>query len=470
MIEPEFKAGDRSVSHSSLRRDPCCFAPLTFCVCVASSLSEQSSASLTIPATTSSTLLSQCKMRAIRSALRAAVVGMIAAPLLMIAAATAVAAAPAAALPREVHAFFYLWYGVPAVDGRYLHWDHEILQHWTPAVAAQWPKGKFEPPGDVGATFMPARGLYSSNDPETLRSQMNEARAAGIDVIVASWWPANRPDGQGVDTDRCVPALLDAAASAGIKVAFHIEPYTDRTPLTVRGDLEYLSSHYGQHPALHRFPRPSTGQMLPIVYIYDSYINPAAEWAEILSSTGAHTIRGTASDHVVIGLFLHADSRAFLRSGHFDGSYSYFAASGSSFGSTPGNWARIAREAQEDGLMFIPSVGPGYDDTRIRPWNGANKRGREEGRYYQRMWEAAKQIAAATSSSSSIVSITSLNEWGEGTQIEPAAAFTTEKGEKLQEYTPDGPAMYMDLTRKFAAEFKQIAATQPVAEEAHAEL
>ena len=33
-----------------------------------------------------------------------------------------------------MHAFYYLWYGRPAVDGRYLHWDHEVLPHWTPAV------------------------------------------------------------------------------------------------------------------------------------------------------------------------------------------------------------------------------------------------------------------------------------------------------------------------------------------------
>ena len=404
-------------------------------------------------------------------AIRAGCAATVVAICLLIAPTVAVvAAASPASAPREVHAFFYLWYGVPEVDGRYLHWNHEILQHWTPSIAAQWPKGKFEPPGDVGATFMPARGLYSSNDPATLRSQMNEARAAGIDVIVASWWPANRPDGQGVDTDRCVPALLDAAKAAGIRVAFHIEPYTDRTPQTVRGDLEYLATHYGSHPAVHRFPRPSTGQLLPIVYVYDSYINPASEWAEILSPTGTNTIRGTPLDHVVIGLFLHADSRSFLRAGHFDGSYSYFAASGSSYGSTPANWNRIARDAEEDGMLFIPSVGPGYDDTRIRPWNGGNKRPREAGKYYERMWDAAKQISSSVGSRfGNIVSITSLNEWGEGTQIEAAKAFTTEKGEKLEEYT-DGPEMYMQLTSKFAAVFKQLPAHTQQSEETHGEL
>lgn len=34
----------------------------------------------------------------------------------------------------EVHAFFYLWYGTPEVDGRYLHWDHEVLPHWEERI------------------------------------------------------------------------------------------------------------------------------------------------------------------------------------------------------------------------------------------------------------------------------------------------------------------------------------------------
>ena len=31
----------------------------------------------------------------------------------------------------KVHAFYYLWYGTPEHDdGKYLHWNHEVLPHW----------------------------------------------------------------------------------------------------------------------------------------------------------------------------------------------------------------------------------------------------------------------------------------------------------------------------------------------------
>ena len=33
-----------------------------------------------------------------------------------------------------VFAFYYLWYGNPSTDGRWLHWNHSVLPHWTPAV------------------------------------------------------------------------------------------------------------------------------------------------------------------------------------------------------------------------------------------------------------------------------------------------------------------------------------------------
>ena len=41
---------------------------------------------------------------------------------------------------------------------------------------------------------------------------------------------------------------------------------------------------------------------------------------------------------------------------------------GFSYGSTSANWATMARFAKETNLIFVPSVGPGYDDRKIRPW------------------------------------------------------------------------------------------------------
>jgi hypothetical protein len=77
-----------------------------------------------------------------------------------------------------------------------------------------------------------------------------------------------------------------------------------------------------------------------------------------------------------------------------------------------------------------------------------------DGEYYTSMWRAAQSVAPP------IISITSLNEWGEGTQIEPAVPFVTAKGEKLQDYGEQGPQMYLELTAQLAREYKRQARTR----------
>lgn len=58
------------------------------------------------------------------------------------------------------------------------------------------------------------------------------------------------------------------------------------------------------------------------------------------------------------------------------GFYTYFATDGFTYGSTLRNWSHLARDARQHGLAFVPCVGPGYEDTAVRPWNAANTRQR----------------------------------------------------------------------------------------------
>ncbi|MCK5801618.1 MAG: alpha-mannosidase, partial [Lentisphaeria bacterium] len=91
-------------------------------------------------------------------------------------------------------------------------------------------------------------------------------------------------------------------------------------------------------------------------------------------------------------------------------------------------------------LIFIPCVGPGYIDTRIRPWNSATTRSRDDGSYYDRMFKAAMDVEPP------LIAITSFNEWHEGTQIEPAVPKTIE-GYTYEDYAPLEPGYYLYRTR-----------------------
>ena len=321
--------------------------------------------------------------------------------------------------PR-VHAFYYGWYASPEFDGFEAHWNHAVLGD---TIGRAYTGG-----ADIGANYYPALGAYSSHDPKIVIKHVAQMKSAGIGVIVASWW------GAGGFEDRGLPLLLDVAAEAGLEVAFHLEPLPGRDAASSGEALRYLVATYGDHPACHR----RDGR--PVVYVYDSYLTPAADWARLLQPDGEITIRGTDGDCVVIGLWVGADEGAFFTEGGFDGFYTYFAADGFTWGSSRENWPALAAFAADHGLLFVPCVGPGYLDTRVRPWNASTTRGRENGAYYDRQFEAALAVAPP------LIAITSFNEWHEGTQIEPALPFVG-NGFAYRDYRPREPGWYLERTR-----------------------
>lgn len=328
----------------------------------------------------------------------------------------------------RVHAFYYPWYGTPERDGEYRHWAHAQMGAVDERV--HYPGG-----ADIGADFYPAGGCYSSNDPALLRRHMAQLRDAGVGALCVSWW------GVGSFEDRALPALLDAAAAGGLAVSFHLEPLPGRDAALSRRALASLLERFGAHPALWR--EPETGR--PLVFVYDSYLSPVAEWARLLTPAGDLSIRGTELDCVMIGLWVEEGHGEDLAQAGFDGAYSYFATDGFTFGSTTTHWPRMAEFCRARGLRFVPCVGPGYADLRIRPWNDANQRGREGGDYYRRMAAAALAVAP------SLIGLTSWNEWHEGTQIEPAEPAATEDF-TYRDYGALGPEGYLSLTRAWIAD------------------
>jgi glycoprotein endo-alpha-1,2-mannosidase len=274
-------------------------------------------------------------------------------------------AAPAAAQARaRVAAFYYPWYGNAARDGGFWHWSQN---------------GR-TPPFDLASDFFPSRGAYSSADPQVLTAQMAEMRAAGIGELVASLW------GWGSIESRRLPALMVAARRSRLEVAIHLEPYPGRTPESVLADIRQL-------------------QALGIrdVYVFRPQEFPATDWAPILAQVPAERV------------FAQTPYVGFAAAAGFDGVYTYdiLLYGGRYFG-------RLCTEAHARHLLCAPSVGPGYSaqratgDTRTKP--------RRLGATYDAMWHTA--VAARPDQ----VTITSYNEWNEGTQIEPARSMGVPNG------------------------------------------
>jgi hypothetical protein len=281
---------------------------------------------------------------------------------LLVAISAAVVAFPAAARRSavadggSVAIFYYPWYSTPTRDGGWAHWYVE--RDGAPALST---------------AYYPSRGLYSSSNTRVVDAQMREIAGVGVDTVVVSWWGFGSPE------DERLPLVRQAAARRGLSVAIHLEPYSRRTPASTAADIERLHAEDG----------------ITDFYVYDADRDPAAAWAAALDPLGG------------VRVFAQTTLVGRARASGFDGLYPYDVVTwnGALF-------RRLCTEAHEAGLLCAPSVGPGYDarlatsDDVVRP--------RLQGATYDRMWKGAIRARP------DLVTVTSYNEWQEGTQIEPA--------------------------------------------------
>jgi glycoprotein endo-alpha-1,2-mannosidase len=268
----------------------------------------------------------------------------------------AVASGPVTTGGGRVAIFYYPWYSTPKRDGAWAHWYVE-KEGAAPILSTR---------------YYPSRGLYSSSNVKVTGAHMREIAGTGVTTVVVCGWGLGWPGGgRG-------PLVMQAATQNKLAVAVHIEPYPGRTPASVAADIEQL-----RQGSIEDF------------YVYDADRNPAEAWAEALAPLDD------------VRVFGHTTFVGRAKASGFDGLYTYDVGTWS--GST---FARICTQAHKVGLLCAPSVGPGYD-ARLATKDPIIRL-RQDGATYDRMWRAAVRADA------DLVTITSYNEWQEGTQIEPA--------------------------------------------------
>jgi glycoprotein endo-alpha-1,2-mannosidase len=304
-------------------------------------------------------------------------------------------------LNSHAFCFYYNWFGSATIDGDNYHWKHPVM----PQNDKDTNNYIFEGNGNIGADFYPASGEYSSCDSSTIKRHMQEMALAGIGIIAVTWL------GENDYSYRSVPIILDMANRYQLKVCFQIEPIVRKNPLTTKQAIEFIIQTFGTHPAFYREEKTKR----PLFFIYDSYIIPANEWHAVFSKNDKpDSFRNSEFDSDIIGLWCWKEDSSFFLNSGFDGFYTYFASREFTYGANPDNWSKMQHFADRNQLIFIPSVGPGYSDNRIRPWNIHNTKSRENGQYYDDFFQSAIDANVKW------IGITSYNEWHEGTQIEPA--------------------------------------------------
>jgi hypothetical protein len=251
-----------------------------------------------------------------------------------------------------------------------------------------WYPSSFNYPG---SHYHPTAGSYDSMDPATVKRQIDQMRYGGIQAGIASWW------GPGTSTDRALPVDLRAADGTPFKWALFYEQegpnFPNQPPDQLRASLQYVVDRYTNDPNFLRV----NGK--PVVFVWpdpNDRCEMVSRWSQA----------NTLGLYVVQKRF--PNSTACL--GGADSWYDY----------SPD---RPTIEVKP----YSFSVGPGfwrYDESSPRLV-------RDPARF-------DANVAAMAASTAQWKLVTTFNEYGEGTAIEPSVEWAS----------PSGYGTYLDIMHR----------------------
>jgi len=259
--------------------------------------------------------------------------------------------------------------------------------------------------GNGTLTDQPAQP-YRSSDRGAIERQVSQAQSAGIDAFSLNWMGPDNP------TDANLTTLLEVARAKGFKVTVDVDlnsPFMQGRDGATRA-LSYLKRYHGD-PAWFRVD----GR--PVVSFFGIRRYSIGDWAQIRAASG----NGEA---LWIG---EGDQFGYLQV--FDGIHAYSVAWAGNPSAQLASYASRARAYP--GKLWVATVMPGYNDTRLGRPNGFAI-DRQGGDYYRRLWQGAIATQPA------FVVITSWNEWPEGSHIEPSRGYGD---------------LYLTITREMAGAF-----------------
>jgi|GEM_PF-1821746 len=297
-----------------------------------------------------------------------------------------VAAPPAQAGGKLVMAFYYMWYS----------------------------------PGDFAKGQMSDQPIapYDSNDPAVIERQVKEAKGAGIDAFIASWTGTDTP------TDGNFKKLLDIAAAHNFKATIYFETDT----VIKNGDLaeELLSvlDRYSNHPAFLKW----NGK--PVLFFWwPQTLRHISEWQNLRQKVDPDRKQLWSVDTIDKSYLDVFDSIHLFSGGKWRVD--------TDVAKVNAQWRAdidAYNKAKGTNRIWAAGVIPGWDESRvIPPREGAKVFPRRNGALYEENWKAA------ISSKPEWVTITSFNEWFEGSQIEPSVTYKTQ---------------YLDMTKKYIEQWK----------------
>ncbi len=269
---------------------------------------------------------------------------------------------------------------------------------------------------------------YVSRERAVMARHIEQAKAAGIDAFVVSWYGPRVENNQ---TETNFRAMLDEAAARGFRLALDVEvtsPFFGG-PGDVQAALQALLATHARHPAYLK----ADGK--PVIFFWRQQRFDVGTWAAIRAAVDPGHNSLWIEEGVDVGML-----------SVFDGHHLYKVIWNppTDLAYTANKFSRLVRNAAANlaaAKVYVATVMPGWDDRKLGRGDSFGI-GREDGAVYERSWRAA------IGSAPDWIIITSFNEWPEGTYIEPSRAYGNR---------------YLELTARWSAAFKSGAVSAAVA-------
>ena len=274
--------------------------------------------------------------------------------------------------------FYYPWYGAPAVDGHWSYWTGQNSQPpatWFSHYLPDPQPGKFDP----------SQELYSSDDPAVLYWQFAKMAEAKIEVAISSWW------GKDDRTDDNFGFILKDVMHRSdnpypnLRWALYYEAESNGNPsaAAIASDLDYIAEQYAGEPAYLKVDGK------PVIFVYSEGDNGP----ELVQRWNQAKLLAKVPFYVVLKVF----------SGYKDVS------------PQPDSWHQYGpgtRESKQSPYSY--SVSPGF-------WFDSNG---EAPRLPRNLTEFRSAVSRMVAADAVWKLVTTWNEWGEGTAVEPGEQIT----------------------------------------------
>ena len=301
--------------------------------------------------------------------------------------------------------FYYPWHGNPAVDGGWSYWTGGNSQ-----PPNTW-YGHYLP-DPLPKEFDPTRELYSSTDAAMINWQLSKMAEAKIEVAISSWW------GQGDRTDRNFGFIVKDVMKRSSNpypnlrwsVYYEDESTGDPSVAQIVSDLNYIASSYAVEPGYLKIGGK------PVIFVYST----GSDTAGMVQRWHDAKLQAGTQFYVVLKLF----SGYRTVSPQPDGWHQYGPA---------------ARSNDHSPYSFAVSPGFWYDS------------GGEAPRLTRDLQAFRSAVSAMVASNATWKLITTWNEWGEGTAVEPGEQVIYNSSTGREQLDPAGTPFknaYVDILRE----------------------